>query len=104
MSSWLREAWQWLQLHRLSADGVAFAVIACAGLLRLVLILVGWPASDSDESTMGIMALHVAAHSDFPIFFYGQQYMGALEAYLASAAFQIFGPSLVALRLGMVVM
>ncbi len=98
---WLREARRRLRFGRLSPNLCALIVIALGGLLRLTLIVAGWPASDSDESTMGIMALHIAAHTDFPVFFYGQRYMGALEAYLAAGVFQVFGPSLVALRLGM---
>lgn len=53
---------------------------------------------------MGLMALHIAGRGERPIFFYGQQYMGVLEAYLAAAAFRLFGPSLVALRLGTLLM
>lgn len=33
---------------------------------------------------MGIMARHIAYHGEHPIYFYGQHYMGALEAYFAA--------------------
>ena len=78
-------------------------MIASACALRVFLISVNWPQTNSDEATMGLMALHIAQGKDFPIFFYGQGYMGALQAYLGGALFHIFGASLFTLRLGLVV-
>jgi hypothetical protein len=82
----------------------ALIVLGCALLLRVGLILFPWPPTDSDEATMGLMALHIDGSGERPIFFYGQQYMGTLEAYLAAGAFHLFGPSLLALRLGTLLM
>ena len=42
---------------------------------------------------MGLAALHIARGEDFPVFFYGQEYMGTLEAYLAAPLVALFGPS-----------
>lgn len=78
----------------------ALALIAGAVLLRVVLVGQGWPVSDSDEGTMGLMALHIAERGERPVFFYGQSYMGALEAYLGALLFHLFGVSVFALRLG----
>jgi hypothetical protein len=83
---------------------VALILIVLAVVLRIVLISLGWPSIDSDEGTMGIMALHIAYHGEYPIFFYGQGYMGSLEAYLAAIAFHIIGPSVLSLRLGVLLM
>ncbi len=83
------------------------AILALLGLTllsRVALLAFGWPPTDSDEATMGIMALHIGGQGECPIFFYGQQYMGVLEAYLAAGAFHVFGPSLFALRLGALLM
>ncbi len=82
----------------------AVAIILFGALLRLVLIFQGWPLTNSDEDTIGIMALHIAYHGEHPIFFYGQHYMGALEAYLGAALFHLFGPTLFSLRLGLVLL
>jgi hypothetical protein len=82
----------------------AFVIIIFATSLRLLLIYQGWPQTNSDESTMGLMALHIAYRGEHPIFFYGQGYMGSLEAYLAAVFFQLFGPSIFALRLGVILM
>ncbi len=77
----------------------AIALIALAVLLRVVLIALGWPQHNSDESVMGLMALHINNRGELPIFFYGQFYMGATEAYISAALFRLFGASVVTLRL-----
>ena len=51
---------------------------------------------------MDLMALHIANHGEHPIFFYGQEYMGPLEAYMGACLFQILGVSVFALRLGVI--
>ncbi|WP_329108183.1 hypothetical protein OG792_06150 [Micromonospora sp. NBC_01699] len=66
---------------------------------RLVLLLVEVPPTNSDEATSGLVATHVAQGRRFPLFFYGQHYMGALESYLAAPLFVLFSPSTLALRL-----
>ncbi len=83
--------------------GVLIA-IALATTIRIALIGLGWQTTNSDEGTMGLMALHIAYHGELPIFFYGQSYMGALEAYIGAVLFHIFGPSLFSLRLGLVLL
>lgn len=76
------------------------ALLIAAGLgFRLCLILAGMPPTNSDESTMGLAASHITEGRHYPAYFYGQDYMGTLEAYLAAPLFAAFGPSLVALRL-----
>ncbi len=82
----------------------ACIIIVVATLLRIVLIAQGWPHSNADEDTMGIMGMHIAYNGEHPIFFYGQQYMGSLEAYVAAAFFRLFGASVFTLRLGPVLM
>lgn len=80
----------------------AFVIISMAALLRLILISQGWPQTNSDESTMGLMALHIVQKGEHPTFFYGQDYMGSLEAYIAAAMFRLFGPSTFSLRLALI--
>ncbi len=53
---------------------------------------------------MGLMARDIAYRRQLPIFFYGQHYMGALEAYIAAAIFRLSGSSLFSLRLGLVLL
>ncbi|MEU4476120.1 hypothetical protein [Micromonospora sp. NPDC023888] len=75
------------------------AVLAGVGY-RLWLLGHAAPPTNSDEAAMGLAALHIARAEDFPVWFYGQQYMGPLEAYLAAPVFALAGgPSLLGLRL-----
>ena len=75
-----------------------------AGLIAAGLAYRGWllgqgvPPTNSDEATMGLAALHIMEGTGFPAFFYGQAYMGTLEAYLAAPLFWLAGPSTGALR------
>jgi len=56
---------------------------------------------DGDEALVGIQAESIAAGAarPLPVYFYGQHYMGSLEAYLAAGVFRLAGPSVPALRL-----
>lgn len=80
----------------------ALAIIAFAIGLRLVLLAMGWPPTDSDEGTMGIMARHIAYRGEHPYVFYGQNYMGTIEAHIGAVFFHLFGPSLFSLRLSVI--
>jgi hypothetical protein len=82
----------------------AVILVAMSAFLRLLLISRLWPALDSDEATMGLMALHIAHHHDYPLLLYGQAYMGAIEAYVAAIFFAVAGPSLIGLRLGLIIL
>ena len=79
-----------------------FAIVAIAALLRFMLIDFNWPFTESDEGNMGLLALHVVYQGDHPIFFYGASYLGPLEGYAAAPFFRLFGTSLFALRLPLV--
>src|SRR5581483_1482393 len=70
--------------------------------IRVVLLSQGWPHTNSDEGTFGMMAINIAFHGEHPIFMYGQNYMGTTQAYLGAALFRLFGISLFNLRLGLV--
>ncbi|MGR6321264.1 DUF423 domain-containing protein [Micromonospora soli] len=75
-------------------------LVGVAGVgYRLALLLADAPPTNSDEATMGLAALHIARGEDFPVWFYGQAYMGTLEAYLAAPLVALTGPSVLALRL-----
>jgi hypothetical protein len=46
-----------------------------------------------DSATCYLMALRIT-QGDRPLYFYGQDYQGATEAYLAAGLFRLFGPSI----------
>ncbi len=52
---------------------------------------------DGDEVLVGIQAEHIL-RGELPIYFYGQPYMGSLEAYLVALLVAIGGPSVWTLR------
>ncbi|MFD0788373.1 hypothetical protein ACFQZ8_31045, partial [Micromonospora azadirachtae] len=80
--------------------GVLTAVALLAGVgYRITLLAFDAPPTNSDEATMGLAALHIARGQDFPIWFYGQSYMGTLEAYLAAPVLAVTGPSVFGLRI-----
>jgi hypothetical protein len=94
-----------LKYLRISSYGIwASGIIAFAALIRIVLIAQGWPVTNSDESTMGLEAMHIAFRGEHPIFLYGQNYMGTLQAYLGAALFHLFPASLFPLRFGLVIL
>jgi hypothetical protein len=82
----------------------ALGLIALAVGIRIALLAQGWPHTNSDEGTFGMMAINIAFHGDHPIFMYGQNYMGTTQAYLAAGMFHLFGVSLFSLRLGLVLL
>lgn len=46
-----------------------------------------------DAGIAALMAQHIAAGRDFPVFFYGQAYMGSLEPLIGALFCALFGPS-----------
>ncbi len=72
-------------------DLAAIAIVILGTLIRLILIALSWPAPYNDEATMGLMAMHVAYQGAHPLLYYGQNYMGSLEAYLGAAFFCCLG-------------
>ena len=55
---------------------------------------------EADEAIVGLMAKHFSEGADYTTFYYGQHYMGSLEAVIMSWLFSLFGgPSNVLLKL-----
>ena len=84
---------------RVSREAVALAAILLAGLaLRLWLLAHDTPTLDSDEATVGLMGLHLL-RGEWTPFYWGQAYMGSLEAALVAPFLWLLGPTPLALRL-----
>jgi 4-amino-4-deoxy-L-arabinose transferase-like glycosyltransferase len=96
---YIGKLWQRLSVY----ERWMWVCVVLAMLLRLLLILFHWPATNSDEGNMGMVALNVAYHGDHPVFFYGLPYMGPVEGYVAVPFFYLFGPSVTTLRLGLLI-
>ncbi|OGW63155.1 MAG: hypothetical protein A2V83_05480 [Nitrospirae bacterium RBG_16_64_22] len=53
---------------------------------------------DSDEAVGGLMGMHIL-RGEFPVFYWGQSYMGSAEAYLHAVSFEIAGAGPATLRI-----
>ncbi|NUQ06312.1 MAG: hypothetical protein HUU31_20655, partial [Anaerolineae bacterium] len=73
---------------------VAFAALIGRGLL----LASGSVSFHSDEAVVALMARHIL-QGERPVFFYGQAYMGSLDAWLVAVGFVLFGESVTAIRL-----
>ena len=73
------------------------AILAGALALRAALLAYDVVPFDADEAIVALMARHIL-QGDRPLFFYGQHYMGSLDAYLISGVFAVAGESVLAVR------
>src|SRR5437764_5580879 len=78
--------------------GICAVLMLIAALFRAYLMNTVFAHVDSDQAVLGLMAYHIQA-GERPIFYYGQPYMGSLEAYLAAPLFSLFGANDWTLRL-----
>ncbi len=76
---------------------LALALIA-AILLRFIILANKAVPFNSDEAVVALMARHTL-EGTWPIFFYGQSYMGSLDATLIAGAFAVLGESVLVIRL-----
>ena len=71
---------------------ILFILLIFACFLRLWIIsTLQFNAFNSDQIIPALMAKHIAEGKNFPIFYYGQSFFGALESYLIAIFFYFFG-------------
>jgi hypothetical protein len=82
---------------------IALSLAAALVLLRSFVFL-RYESSffDSDQAIVGLMAKHLEEGRAFPLFFYGQTYLLAVEAWLAAPLFWVAGASVATLRASLV--
>ena len=73
------------------------AIVALALTLKIALLAAGVVPFNSDEAIVALMARHIL-QGERPAFFYGQAYMGSLDAFLIAGAFALMGESVMAVR------
>ena len=78
--------------------------IAAALVLARSFVFLRYESSffDSDQAIVGLMAKHLEEGRAFPLFFYGQSYLLAVEAWLAAPLFWVAGASVATLRASLV--
>jgi hypothetical protein len=76
-------------------------VVALVGglLVRLAIIFSPLGQIDGDEAVVGLMARHIAFLGERPVFYWGQPYLGSLEAFSAAPLFRLFDSSTLLLKL-----
>lgn len=70
-------------------------------VLRLIIVYSKYHTINSDNGILGLMAKHILK-GEFPIFFYGQPYMGSIEAFTIAFFFLFFGISVNTMCLAMI--
>ncbi len=73
------------------------ALLLAAGL-KIWLVSTDRIPFNADEAIVALMAKHILS-GERPLFFYGQAYMGSLDAWLVAAGFGIFGKQVWVIRL-----
>lgn len=79
-------------------------ILAITGLLflaaawKLLFLLRDSFPFNSDEAIVALMARHIL-QGERPVFFYGQAYMGSLDAFLVAGGFALFGQQVWVIRL-----
>src|SRR5205809_3266015 len=67
--------------------------------LRLAVIASPLGEIDGDEAVVGLMARHIAFVGERPVFYWGQPYLGSLEAFTAAPLFRVLDSSTWLLKL-----
>lgn len=75
------------------------ALVALALALRVVWLAADAVPFNGDEAVVGLMAKHILQNGERPTFFYGQDYSGALDAYLTAGVYAVIGPRVIGGRL-----
>lgn len=94
-----REAISSCQPSGRTCAAIIAALVVVGALLRLDFMRAVGFCIDGDEAIVGLMGKHILEGRGVPVFYYGQHYMGSLEALLASVSFAIFGVSPFSLQL-----
>jgi hypothetical protein len=77
------------------------ALVVLAAVMARSIVFLSWEQAsfDSDQAVTGLMAKHLSEGRAFPLFYYGQNYMLAVQAWLAAPVFLVLGPTVLALKL-----
>src|SRR5215468_6746402 len=73
---------------RIYGNAALWVCLLVAVVARVWLVIHTHGVIDGDEALVGIQAEHIL-RGELPMYFYGQPYMGSLDAYLASIFFAL---------------
>jgi len=83
---------------KLNTFAIYLIPIVVAGAIKILISPVDITPFNADEAIVALMARHINQGS-IPIFFYGQAYMGSLDALLVAIGFRLFGEEVWVIRL-----
>src|SRR5215813_2737030 len=75
-----------------------FIIVAATLIARIILLASGEVSFHADEAIVGLMARHIL-QGERPVFFYGQAYLGSLDAWLIAIGFRLLGDSVLTIRI-----
>lgn len=78
---------------------VLVGAVALAAAWRVAFLVWTSASIDADEAVSGVLALRISRFEAFPVWFGGQEYMGALDAYVLAPFVAMLGPTKWALKL-----
>jgi 4-amino-4-deoxy-L-arabinose transferase-like glycosyltransferase len=86
--------------HFARQHAVFLVILAIAAVSRFVILFASQTHVHSDEAIIGLMAKHIREGRSLPFYMYGQPYNAgaAVEAYLAAAAYGLFGVGVLPLK------
>ena len=73
-------------------------ILMVSAAWKIILLALDVVPLNSDEAIVGLMARHILL-GERPIFFYGQSYMGSLDAFLVAAGFRLLGEATWVIRM-----
>lgn len=85
-------------MRRLQIISILLLTLFVAAGLKVWLLSLEVVPFNSDEAIVALMARHILA-GERPVFFYGQSYMGSLDAFFVALGFLIFGTQVWVIRL-----
>jgi 4-amino-4-deoxy-L-arabinose transferase-like glycosyltransferase len=85
---------KWLRSTTVQVAGV----MLLAAAWKIIFFLWDVIPFNADEAVVALMARHIL-QGERPVFFYGQAYMGSLDAFLVAAGFLLFGQQVWVIRL-----
>lgn len=78
-------------------DGPLLGALLINVALKAALLYADVVPFNADEAVVALMGRHIL-QGERPVFFYGQAYLGSLDAWLVAGAFALFGQSVLAIR------
>ncbi|MGB2962593.1 MAG: hypothetical protein WBB69_01265 [Anaerolineales bacterium] len=82
----------------LDSPGSIWLPVLFAAGLKIILLATGRIPFNADEAIVALMARHIN-QGNLPIFFYGQSYMGSMDAILVALGFKAFGEAVSVIRI-----